>query len=347
MTAVVLMGDVPSTGFLRSTAATRVGAAGADGDVALIDVLAQRLADHPAVLALCPAWRATRALHSVRLARAALDSDRIGFLPLDLPPLALSLVADLTSWLSSRLRLGVAASVAERLTREVVAGAWVNSVTNLDRVSAGFGHHMSSYLPGSGFLVQAVPQPAVHRIGPSRKAPELPHRLAAPVYMLLAQQDGDTSWRPGDLGSAVAGAAITPVPAQPLGGEFWGTKKHAEFVAFSGHAAAVQNVVAAGRYGECQWCDEPTSLAVCPFCMMRQPDPRPGAAAGDWREFTVTPAVAAARQTAVAAQQTAAAPAAPPVTQSMSSRQKVLPAARLTRSQVHAEPAYSHDAPDQ
>jgi hypothetical protein len=273
VTAVVLVGDFPSTGILQATVAQRVGVGGPDdgGPPVFIDHMAYAIRQRGAVLVLYPAWKRGGAQRLVRLARSALLTDRIAGLPLDVPPLALSLIADQLAFASSYARPGVLASLAQRLCENVQAGAWVNSVARLEHIKTGLGAHVSSYLPGGGFSVSAGPHAAVHRITSAKPVPEQMPRPADPVLMLYGDGNGDLDWLQSRLRPMLAAVSVTAVAPQPLSAEYWGTKKYTEFVAFSGHPQALQSLLAGSLYAPCGWCGEPTALPECPFCFMVQP----------------------------------------------------------------------------
>ena len=272
MTAVVLAGDLPGTGVLPAAMIVRRAVDSRADIPAFIDLVAHGVQERSAVLVLCPAWQSPEAFKAVRLARSALDSDRIAFLPLDLPPLALSLVADQVAFAAPYVQPGVLAGLADRLAREVCAGAWVNSVARLEHIETAFSLHIKSYLPGGGgFAVTAAPVRNVHRINSEQPLPELGQRPADPVIMLVSHADGDLDWVRGGLAPALAVTSLTVVGPQPLSPRFWGAKKYAEFVAFSGHPQAMQATLARVHHRPCRWCGEATALAQCSFCWMVQP----------------------------------------------------------------------------
>ncbi|MEU9839074.1 hypothetical protein AB0C69_07605 [Actinomadura sp. NPDC048032] len=273
MTAVVLVGDFPSTGVLQATVAQRVAVEGHGDEAApaFVDHMEYALRRRGAVLVLYPAWKRSRAQRLVRLARSALLTDRIAGLPLDVPPLALSLVADQLTFASAHARPGVLATLAHRLCATLHAGAWVNSVARLEHVKTGLGAHVSSYLPGGGFSVTAGAHPEVHRITAAKPVPRLASRPADPVLMLVADANGDAGWLQSRMRPVLAAVTSTAVAPQPMSAEYWGTKKYTEFVAFSGHPHALRSLLAGSSYRACGWCGEPTALPECPFCLMVQP----------------------------------------------------------------------------
>ncbi|MBW8484948.1 hypothetical protein [Actinomadura parmotrematis] len=282
MTAVLLLGDFPSTGVLGAAPAQRVTLpAEARGAPTFLDLVAAELDTRAAVLVLYPSWRPAEAGRLVALARAARLTDRVAALPLALPPLALSLVADQLAFAAPYVQAGVLASLAVRLVGSVYAGAWVNSVTHLEHVPTGLGAHVSSFLPRSGFSVCAAPEGGVHRITDARPVQAIAARPPAPVRLIVAPSGGDVEWVRRELFPAVGASSAVEVPAQPLGTEFWGTKRYAEFVAFSAHAQALHSTLRAMAYRRCTWCGEAADLPACPFCAMPLPPapPSPPAAA--------------------------------------------------------------------
>lgn len=276
MTAVVLVGDFPSTGILRTTVAQRLVLDGSEDTApTFIAQMEYALRQRGAVLVIYPEWKGARTRRLVRLARAALLTDRIAGVALDLPPIALSLVADQLTFASSYVRPAVLVSLAHRLCESHYAGAWVNSVAGLEHIRTSLGAHVSSYLPGGAFAVTAGPGAGVHRITAVQPLPPSGTRPTDPVLLLFSDMNGDTEWLRHKLQPAVAAVSATMVAPQPLGAEYWGTKKYVEFVAFSGHPQAVQMLLSGCVFRPCGWCGEPIALPQCPLCLMAQADARP------------------------------------------------------------------------
>src|SRR5262249_21176431 len=133
MTVVVVLADCPTTGMLPQPHAGRIhldASANSDAAFEFVAYAAQELREHKAILALYPAWRSAVARRFVQLARGILRTDRIAGVPLDLPPVAFSLVADQLSYVAQDISPppGCLAGLAQRLPQEIFAGAWVNSV---------------------------------------------------------------------------------------------------------------------------------------------------------------------------------------------------------------------------
>ncbi|RAY14410.1 hypothetical protein DPM19_15750 [Actinomadura craniellae] len=272
----MLLGDIPSTDVIREAKAERVHVTPAfNGENVphFLDLAARGLRDREAVVVLYPTWRPEAATRLIRFARGILRTDRIAAVPLALPPLALSLVADQLAFMAPHVAPGVLVSVAHRLAAGVFAGAWVNSVTKLEHVQAGIGEHVSSYLTRTGFMVSAVPWPNIHRITSAHPVAPIQFRPLDPVIVLATQQDGDADWLQSRFQPAIGAVSMTFTAHQPLSSAYWGTRKYAEFVAFSGHQQALQNVIKDTQCRRCSWCSEPTALSICPFCFMAQPQP--------------------------------------------------------------------------
>ncbi|MFF5260661.1 hypothetical protein ACFY4C_17100 [Actinomadura viridis] len=272
MTAVVLVGELPSTGIIPEPVAWRVAdSAAPEAALAFVDQMAHALRRYGAALVVYPAWRSESAVRLVRMARALLDTDRIAARPLDLPPLALSLVADQLAFMAPHIRPGVLAGIVQVLADRIYTGAWVNSVAKLEHVRTGLGQHMASLMPGSGFMVAAGTRPAVQRVTSAKPVLDVAHRPLDPVLMLASHEHGDVDWLQKKLKPELRVVSLTFVASQPLSAQYWGTKKYAEFVAFSGHPQDLHAALEAVRHAPCPWCGEPAAMAVCPFCHRAQP----------------------------------------------------------------------------
>ncbi|MFC7732197.1 hypothetical protein [Actinomadura keratinilytica] len=151
MTAVVLLGDVPSTQVIQGVSAARLPVADTpEGLLAFVDQVTHLLSRSGAVVAVYPAAEQPAIGRILRMARGLLRTDRIAGVPLELPPLALSLIADQLAFVARYVSPGIVASIATPLTQRIVAGAWVNSVTKLERVKTGIGKHVTSTCPAAG-----------------------------------------------------------------------------------------------------------------------------------------------------------------------------------------------------
>lgn len=273
MSSVVLLGDLPPTGLVAVTADRPSPDVLSDPDAfgGLLARISAGLDGGGAVVILYPAWSAAEGRKALGLLRSRLATDRLAGVPLDLPPLALSLIADQLAHMSPYVRPGQLVGLAHRLAGTVVAGAWVNSVTRLEHIEAGMGKHLASFLPGSGFAVTAAPVPGVHRITAAEPIPASGVRPADPVLMVVAHEDGDLEWVQGKLGPALGASSVRQVAVQPMSRRYWGTKRYAEYIAFCAHPRALEHAVRDTPAWTCPWCDELVTLPVCPLCSMVQP----------------------------------------------------------------------------
>lgn len=275
MTAVLVFGDVPSTGHVPRSGAERVSVSDGDGSVppeAVLDLVRDRLETAGYVLALYPSWRAEPARRALRLARASLATERLILTPCPLPPLALSLVADQLGYLAPYCPPGALVGIMSALERVTLSGAWVRGVAGLENIPASLSEHVASYVPGSGFMVTAAPTTRIHRITGSAPLDELPYRPAEPVHVLTAgSEGGDSEWLEAQLLPAIRAYRVRALAAPPLGETYWGTKKYLEFVAFSGHPKALSVIANSVRCRPCPWCAEPVATPTCPLCSMVSP----------------------------------------------------------------------------
>ncbi|MFD8340063.1 hypothetical protein ACFV42_46885 [Streptomyces solisilvae] len=212
-----------------------------------------------------------RRLHTVR---SVLESDRMALLPLELPPLAVAVLARQLRQLSiSDFSPGVLACAARLLSHYIHAGALLGSVARLDRVPVSLTSHVKSWMPGAHFGVLAHPTPHLVKVG---GATELP----APGYltaMTVARGQlgshgyggggaGHDDWVTGALAPAwgVRGVEEVPLPAESA--RWWGTPKLIEFAAAIPDLSVLYQLVASVRREECHWCGFELIGDRCAFC---------------------------------------------------------------------------------
>lgn len=271
--SVVTLGDIPATGHFPDAPALRGPALSSPDEVGpdFLDLVARNLpAGADGILVVYPTWQADPAKRLIRLTRGILDTDQVASVGLELPPLACSVVADLLSLAAPHLSIGHLAGLAVKLRDMVLSGARVATVARLEHIDTKLTQHMASYSPGSGFLAWATPQGRIDRV--SRRRPITPpdFRPAGPLHLLIASNGADYSEFEKELSASLRPDSVKKVAAQPLGATFWGTRKHAEFVAFSAHPQALSDIVRSCRYWMCRWCRQPTALGVCAICGMFQ-----------------------------------------------------------------------------
>lgn len=222
------------------------------------------LEQHGYVIALYPSSLPVdfaRRLHTVR---SVLESDRIALLPVDLPPLAVAVLARQLRQLSvCDFSPGVLASAARLLAHYIYAGALLSSVTRLDRVPVSLKSHAKSWMPGTQFAVMVNPAPqlvVIGEAGPPLAAPEFPTQL------LVADGRLQSDWVTRTLAPAwrVQGCLQTALPADSPG--WWGTGKMIEFAAAIPDISILCRLVASVRREECRWCGLELIGDRCCFC---------------------------------------------------------------------------------
>ncbi|MFH8365891.1 hypothetical protein [Streptomyces sp. NPDC018031] len=242
------------------------------------------------LVVLYPAADAAATAQRLHTVRALLESDRIALLPLDLPPLAVAVLARQLRRLSvSDLSPGVLACAARLLTHYLHAGAQLNSVARLEHVPVGLASHVASWLPGAQFGVLAHPTPRLVRVGAGDDT------LPAPGYATELTVAHSHPGHPGRTGADwVTGTLATrwriddvhqvPLPAESA--RWWGTGRLTEFTAAIADLSVLYQLVASVRRTECHWCGRELIGDWCAFCSA--PMPR---ADGPRRSATARPAL--------------------------------------------------------
>lgn len=263
MTAVVVNGELPSTGQV----ATRAVRAPHEQETAdFCDLVSDLLGSHEAVLAVYPEWRPGRCARRIRAARLALGTDRLMGMSSPLSPLALSFTVDLLAHLAPYAPPGALPALARRAGRFMLAGAWLRSVTRLQNVPTRFSDHLRSYLPGATFLALSAPEAKVTRMEATVLQrlfrPEPPTQL---LFTAHGQPEGDS---PKALTTALAPAAARQVASQPWSAEFWGSKHGQEFLLFSTQPNVLSRILQSVPCTACRWCGRLIATPPCPFCLV-------------------------------------------------------------------------------
>lgn len=270
---VALLADVPSTGHLGAAQARRFSLSGNDSDErygAFVTYAQEQAQAGQRIVALYPRWRAQHPQRAIGYARGSLRDDLVADVGLDLPPLALSLLADQLTYLAPYLPPGLVAELPRHLTPHMLGGAWLGRVNNLAALPVSFRQHLQSYLPKTSFLALSLPEHSITALPGRSHAFTLPARPEAPVQMLVsAPENTNTEQFSARLTPRLGQVSSRTLPEQPLSQAYWGCKRYVEFVAFSAHPQALTQAVYAIRAVKCQWCREPVAEQVCRFCAAR------------------------------------------------------------------------------
>ena len=269
-TTVALLADIPSTGHVGEAGAHRFplhGEGPGARSSAFVAFAIDQVRSGRKVIALYPAWQADDAQRAVNFARGALRTDRIAGISVDLSPLALSLIADQLAYLAPYLPPGMIAALSRELPKHLLAGAWLRTVSNLSTLPTSMRQHVGSYAPSVSFLAFCAPRAQVGRLRPDELASRLPFRPVQPVQLLYSTPDpAITRTFDDNLPRVIQPVATRRLPAQPLGGTYWGTGKYVEFVALSAHPQALAYAAGSIKTSTCTWCGEPMAARPCPFC---------------------------------------------------------------------------------
>jgi hypothetical protein len=208
--------------------------------------------------------------HRIRLhsLRSLLESDRMALVEIDLPPLALALLAHQLRQISQYdLGPGVIASAARLLAHYLYAGAVLGSVARLDRVEVGLGSHLKSWVPGARFAALATPEA---RLEPLTDGLRLPGPNYATHLAFGTHGFGD-DWVRGRLGQEWNCQYVCEVPLPGQSARWWGTGKLTEFTAYIADVGVLYQLVTSAHREPCRWCGLELVGDRCAFCEAAPP----------------------------------------------------------------------------
>ncbi|MFE6780150.1 hypothetical protein [Streptomyces sp. NPDC057702] len=259
-------GQTPSAVVLKAPEIQPLEEAVSD-TAALLDQRGYLVALYPA--ASPPAL--VRRLHTVR---SVLESDRLALLPIDLPPLAVAVLARQLRQLSlADFSPGVLACAARLLAHYVYAGAQLGSVARLAKVPVGMGAHLRSWVPGAQFGVVTHPTPHLTAVGRDAQPP-------APGFstqLTIARGQPHAEWITSTLATAWQVSGVQEVPLPTESARWWGTARVTEFAAAIPDPSVLYQLVASVRREECHWCGLELIGDRCAFCsapLLRPEEPR-------------------------------------------------------------------------
>jgi hypothetical protein len=216
------------------------------------------------VVALVPPEPADPVRRRMHTLRAALDSERLAIVPVDLPPLAGALLAEqLRQLAGTDLGPGVLAGAARLLSHYLYAGALLGSVAKLDRIDVPVGAHLKSLVPGRHFAAIAHPEPYLAPADDSA----VPAGPAFVTQLAVAIGQGvDPGWVKGPLARAWRTQYTRNVPLPSDSARWWGTGRLVEFVAYIADVGVLYQVVTSVRRDTCGWCGLEVIGDQCLFC---------------------------------------------------------------------------------
>ncbi len=218
------------------------------------------------VVALAPAEPTDPARRRMHTVRSALEGERIAIVPLNLPPLARTLLGEQLRQISGTdLGPGVLAGAARLLPYYLHSGALLASVSKLDRVPVGVGSHVKSLVPGRHFAVLAHPEPYLGEADPDRVPPGPGYQ----TQLAVAGKGVDPGWVTGPLASGWRTQHVRELPLPPDSARWWGTSRLVEFTAYIADVGMLYQLVTSVRRDTCTWCGLEVIGDQCLFCAAR------------------------------------------------------------------------------
>lgn len=242
----------------------------------LLQVLDRLVPAGATAAVVLPTWGPPRQRETYDVARALLDGRSLLVVETALPPVAASLAASILTALAPRLGdAHVVALALPQVEREMVALAWLSSVTGLGRLDVPLGLHARSYLSRRGFVVRAHPRPGIARA--VRKPGPLELELPRAARAVLATQDGDDDWRERALGPVLSGVPSMTILPPDASATWWGCRRFVEVAVGPGDFDDLaRRARAAVDLTTCRWCGSTTAASrSCPRCGAGAPDGEP------------------------------------------------------------------------
>ncbi|MFD9123258.1 hypothetical protein [Kitasatospora sp. NPDC059571] len=243
------------------------------GDIdEMVDELGAACTRAAHTLLIVPSWLDPATRVRLRTARRLLQPAPLSLVEVHVPPLALSVLARQLTVLSEAVaepsRL---ASATPLLTRELVIGACLSSISGYPHGSVPLHAHLSSYLPWTAFVAMLGPAGGVARATAWRP----PASTAMRRTRLLHGRPGTkgTGWARAAVALHLGASTAEEVPQAPQAAAWWGSRRVVEFVAAIEDPQELLNAVLAAPARPCQWCGATVIGNSCPFCAMAAPHP--------------------------------------------------------------------------
>lgn len=237
----------------------------------LVDAVAQGIEAAGAVVVVYPRWDGGGIGHDLDTVRSLLQTSRLVALPLDLSPLAGSVMSSLVAGVVTVAgSAGRVVALVPALEGDLHSLAWLGSLARLARPAPSMAQHLAAWWPGTSFSVGSWYEPSLRRVGSGGGVPFPPGE--GPSGVALASRDGDgAAW----LRQAVRGhGPVVETEAHPRFQQYWGTVRVSEAVAYPlSPERLVERALPELRLLACPWCGEEVATAVCPFCRMARDEP--------------------------------------------------------------------------
>lgn len=228
------------------------------------------------VVAMYPRWAAEPSRRRLQTVRAALDTTRCVLFPVDLPPLAGSVMVSLAEAVRPHVDhparlIGALPS----LSQQIIITAWLSRLGGLRSPTPTVWQHAVSLLPWTAFGVTTYPEPTIKRLTTADPCVTLPEVSAhAELGLAVASAGGDIEWAREVLAPALGHPELIEVPPPPLAPCWWGGGPSLEAVIYPRDVAATAaHVTQRVLLRHCDSCAQESPFDVCPFCGVHQPLP--------------------------------------------------------------------------
>lgn len=227
----------------------------------LHDLLAPRTRDGATVVGLYPAWRADPWARHLELIRSVLERPALVPVPLDMPPLAGSILAGLLACVGRDRAPAPTIAAVQPVGATLRIMALLGNVGRGSHLTVSRGTKLRSFLPGTSYL--AVLEGDGTRLASLRGDDlELPLEPRSDARVVVAPHvRGEVERVRRALSAAGWHERTTRGGPSTLGPDWWGTDRLVEIVA---HPATDADLLP--RLAELP------DGAVCPWCRRRTPD---------------------------------------------------------------------------
>ncbi len=264
MSAIVLVAGIPSLPLERPRA---ISAESTPEE--LSRTIDWALSSGQKVILVEPAWhQPLRAAGSLALSMLGVPA-AVARVPIDLPPLAVLLVAEQLGWLTEVLaEPGAALLAVETLTQGLLAAAWMRDVTRLTRPAPSLRQYLRSFVPGTSFLVLLRPRPRVSSAQASALARWSDYSI--PVVFGSGSDSGGAWLRTVGM-AALPNSQLMEAASGPLTKEYYGADDVCEIAASKADLNILVEQLAEVRLVPCAWCGTLTAAGSCAFCRSSRP----------------------------------------------------------------------------
>lgn len=232
-----------------------------------LDLVRRHTAAGDTLLGLHPAWQRDPWAHDLALLRVAAEAPQVVPVPLDLPPLAGSVLAGLLALLGADHEPAETLAAIGPLCSTTKVMAVLGTLAGLEHVPVSVGEHLISLVPGTVHLVVTGAHGRVVRVRRRRLQLPLPGPSPHLGLLVAAGRRGDDESVRQTLAATGWAPRTATVEPTTLGPRWWGTDRLVEVVLYPTHEARVHGAMRhLPAVITCSWCDRRTPRLPCVFC---------------------------------------------------------------------------------